>query len=76
MMERAYAWRAKRMEWQVNPENSYLMDHVTSLEPTREAYFRNFERTGGGIWVGMVVFSMPRPELAVAIRTLETRLFV
>ena len=76
MMERAYAWRAKRMEWQVNPENSYLMDHVTSLEPTREAYFRNFERTADGIWVDKVVFSMTRPELADAIRTLETRLFV
>jgi len=74
MLKRAYDWRAKRLEWQINPDNKFQMQHVASLNPTREAHFRNYERTAGGDWIDKIVFSMTRPELAAAIQTLETRL--
>lgn len=75
MMKRAYEWRAKRLEWQLNPDNSYIMEQVLALGPTREAYFRNFERSASGAWVDKIVYSMTRPELAEAIQSLETKLF-
>ena len=75
MMKRAYDWRAKRMEWQINPKNDFLMQNLQFLEPVREAHFRNFERTAEGVWIDKVVFSMTRPELAAAIERLEDDLF-
>lgn len=71
MMKRAYEWRAKRMEWQINPANDFIMENLQFLEPTREAHFRNFERTADGVWIDKIVFSMTRPELAAAIERLE-----
>lgn len=75
MLKRAYDWRAKRMEWQINPENDFIMDNLKTLEPTQEAHFRNFERTADGVWIDKIVFSMTRPELAIAIERLEQDLF-
>jgi len=74
MLKRAYDWRAKRMEWQINPKNDFLMQNLPQLAPQREAHFRNFERTADGEWIDKIVFSMTRPELASAIEKLETRL--
>ncbi len=71
MIKRAYEWGAKRMEWQINPKNDFLMQNLQFLEPTREAHFRNFERTADGVWIDKIVFSMTRPELAAAIERLE-----
>lgn len=75
MLKRAYDWRAKRMEWQINPENDFIMDNLKTLEPTQEAHFRSFERTADGVWIDKIVFSMTRPELAAAIERLEQDLF-
>lgn len=75
MMKRAYDWRAKRMEWQINPKNDFIMQNLQRLEPVREAHFRNFERTAEGVWIDKIVFSMTRPELAAAIERLERALF-
>lgn len=74
MMKRAYDWRAKRMEWQINPKNEFIMQNLQFLEPTREAHFRNFERTADGVWIDKIVYSMTRPELAAAIERLEREL--
>ena len=74
MIKRAYLWRAKRMEWQINPDNEFLLDNLRDLNPTREAYLRNFERTADGVWIDKIVFSMTRTELAEALRRLETQL--
>lgn len=71
MIERAYAWRAKRLEWQVNPDNHYVMTGLAEIAPTREARFRNYERTAEGLWVDKVVFSMTRTEMADAIKRLS-----
>jgi RimJ/RimL family protein N-acetyltransferase len=74
MMKRAYDWRAKRMEWQINPQNDFLMQNLQTLNPTREAHFRSFERTADGVWIDKIVFSMTRPELAAAIDRLDAML--
>jgi len=74
MLKRAYDWRAKRMEWQINPKNDFIMQNLQYLEPTREAHFRNYERTADGVWIDKIVFSMTRPELAVAVERLEAEL--
>lgn len=74
MFKRAYDWRAKRMEWQINPKNEFIMQNLQDLQPVREARFRNFERTADGVWVDKIVFSMTRPELAAAIERLESAL--
>lgn len=74
MMKRAYKWRTKRMEWQVNPKNTFMMENLEYLAPTREAHFRNFERTADGVWIDKIVYSMTRPELAAAIARLEQEL--
>lgn len=71
MIKRAYDWRAKRMEWQINPKNDFLMQNLQTLNPKREAHFRSFERTAEGAWIDKIVFSMTRPELADAIERLE-----
>ena len=71
MLKRAYAWRAKRMEWQIHPKNDFMMNNLDYLAPTREAHFRNFERTADGVWIDKIIFSMTRPELAAAIKRLE-----
>ncbi len=75
MMKRAYEWRAKRMEWQINPNNDFIMQNLKQLNPAREAHFRQFERAADGVWIDKIVFSMTRPELAEAINSLEARLF-
>lgn len=75
MIERAYDWRAKRLEWQINPNNEFMLAGVTSLKPTREALFRNFERTADGVWVDKTVYAMTRPEMADAIMRLKCALF-
>ena len=75
MIQRAYDWRAKRIEWQVNPKNSYIMDELRVINPTREALFRNFERMADGNWVDKEVYSLTRPEMAGAIQRLTTELF-
>lgn len=71
MIERAYLWRAKRMEWQINPRNTFILQNLQSLNPTREAYLRNFERTVEGVWIDKIVFSMTRPEMAEAMHHLK-----
>ena len=71
MIQRAYDWRAKRVEWQVNPQNKFIMDELAKIGPTQEAHFRNFERTADGLWVDKVVFSMTRSEMVEAIARLE-----
>lgn len=75
MIRRAYDWRAKRLEWQVNVHNTYILEGLASIGPTREAVFRNFERTADGLWVDKAVFAMTRPEMADAIIRLEHALF-
>lgn len=75
MTERAYAWRAKRIEWQINARNNYLLQELKFLDPTREALFRNYERTADGLWVDKIVFAMTRPEIADAIVRLKADLF-
>jgi len=75
MIQRAYDWRAKRLEWQINPNNEFMLAGVTSLKPTREALFRNFERTADGVWVDKAVFAMTRFEMADAIMRLNRALF-
>lgn len=74
MMKRAFDWGAKRMEWQINPRNDFIMHNLQALEPVREAHFRSFERTADGVWIDKIVFSMTRPELAAAIERLEQEL--
>lgn len=75
MIQRAYDWRAKRLEWQINPNNDFMLQGVESLKPTEEALFRNFERTADGIWVDKAVYAMTRPEMADAIVRLNRALF-
>ena len=75
MIQRAYDWRAKRLEWQINPSNEFMMTHLVALNPTREARFRNFERTADGVWVDKEVYAMTRPEMAGAIQRLTSELF-
>ncbi|MEO0607502.1 MAG: GNAT family protein [Pseudomonadota bacterium] len=75
MIQRAYDWRAKRIEWQVNAKNTYILDQLKVLNPTREALFRNYERTAEGVWVDKIIFAMTRPEMAGAIQRLTTELF-
>jgi RimJ/RimL family protein N-acetyltransferase len=75
MLERAYAWRAKRVEWQINTQNNYRLRELAFINPTREALFRNFERTADGLWIDKVVFAMTRPEIADAIVRLKADLF-
>lgn len=75
MIERAYAWRAKRVEWQINTRNDYLLRELEFLNPPREALFRNFERTADGVWVDKLVFAMTRSELATTIVRLKRDLF-
>jgi RimJ/RimL family protein N-acetyltransferase len=71
MIQRAYDWRAKRVEWQINPNNKFIVEELAKIGPTREALFRNFERTADGVWVDKAIFSMTRPEMAQAIARLE-----
>ena len=71
MITRAFAWRAKRLEWQVNTKNTYILSHLARIGPKREAHFRNFERTAEGVWVDKVVFAMTRSEMPDAIQRLE-----
>jgi len=75
MIQRAYEWRAKRLEWQINPKNDFIVSNLATLQPTREALFRNFERTADGVWVDKEVFAMTRNEMADAISRLTTDLF-
>lgn len=75
MIKRAYEWRAKRIEWQVNTNNTYILTELAAIAPTREALFRNYERTADGVWVDKAVFAMTRPEMADAIVRLESALF-
>lgn len=74
MIQRAYDWRAKRLEWQINPKNAFMVTHLAALKPTREALFRNFERTADGVWVDKEVFAMTRSEMADAILRLQETL--
>ena len=71
MIQRAYDWRAKRLEWQINPNNTFMMTELAQIGPTKEALFRNFERTADGIWVDKIVYAMTRAEMAEAIQRLE-----
>ncbi|MEM7327396.1 MAG: hypothetical protein AAF437_01575 [Pseudomonadota bacterium] len=75
MLVRARDWRAKRVEWQVNTDNDYILKELAALAPTREARFRNYERTADGIWVDKDVFAMTRTEMADTINRLERTLF-
>lgn len=75
MIKRAYDWRAKRIEWQVNTNNAYIMGELCALAPQREALFRNYERTADGVWVDKAVFSMTRPEMTETLTRLEASLF-
>ena len=75
MIQRAYAWRAKRLEWQINTNNSYILRGIELLRATQDAHFRNYERTADGVWVDKVVYSMTRPEMAETIERLNTELF-
>lgn len=74
MIQRAYDWRAKRIEWQVNTNNTYIMTELDDVGPTREAYFRDFEKTANGVWVDKIVFAMTRNEMAAAIQRLQSQL--
>lgn len=75
MIQRAYDWRAKRIEWQINAKNTYLLNELKALKPTREALFRNYERTAEGVWVDKIIFAMTRPEMAGTIQRLSAELF-
>ncbi len=75
MIKRAYDWRAKRIEWQVNTRNDFMMTHLALLKPQREALLRNYERTADGVWVDKEVYSMTRSEMAETITQLEDTLF-
>jgi RimJ/RimL family protein N-acetyltransferase len=74
MIERAHAWKAKRIEWQVNSRNNYILDGLAAIRPTQEAVFRNYERTADGLWVDKIVFSLTRPEMVEVIARLKQTL--
>lgn len=75
MIQRAYDWRAKRLEWQINPNNEYMASNLAALALAREALFRNFERTADGIWVDKEVYAMTRSEMAETIGRLKQAWF-
>ena len=66
MIARAYDWGAKRIEWQVNANNQFILEGLKDVGPTREAMLRHYERTADGIWVDKIVFGMTRKEMASA----------
>ena len=74
MIERAYEWRAKRIEWQVNTNNDFILEGLSAIRPTQEAVFRNFERTADGVWVDKAVFSLTRPEMVGVVARLKQSL--
>jgi len=74
LIQRAYDWGARRIEWSLNPDNTFMMTQLETIGPTKEATLRNYERLASGQWADKVVFSMLRPEMAEAIKTLQQRL--
>ncbi|MEL6857083.1 MAG: GNAT family protein [Pseudomonadota bacterium] len=74
MITRAFDWRAKRLEWQVNTNNDYILSQLSVIGLTQEAVFRNFERTADGVWVDKIVFALTRAEMPNAIQRLEQAL--
>lgn len=71
LMQRALDWGAKRIEWSINPENTFMMEQLEAIKPTFEARMRNYERLAGGRWADKVVYSMTRPEAADRIKDYE-----
>jgi RimJ/RimL family protein N-acetyltransferase len=74
LLKRAYDWRARRVEWSLNPDNEFFMRQMAFIGPTKEATMRNYERLASGKWADKVVYSMLRPEMVEAIKKLEDRL--
>ena len=74
MMERAYEWGAKRIEWRVNVENTFIMEQLKAVGPKQEALLRNYERMADGTWVDKAVFSFTREEMRARIAELRAEL--
>ena len=74
LIQRAYDWGARRIEWSLNPNNTFMMTQLETIGPTKEATMRHYERLASGQWADKIVFSMLRPEMAEAIKMLEARL--
>ena len=74
MIDRAYEWGAKRLEWQVNSNNQFILAGLEMIGPSQEAVFRNYERTADGIWVDKIVFGMTRKEMEQASARLNAHI--
>ncbi|MEO0548588.1 MAG: hypothetical protein AAFZ91_01615 [Pseudomonadota bacterium] len=74
MLRRAQDWGAKRIEWQVNTKNTFVLEQLEIIAPTREALLRNYERAADGEWTDKIVFSLIRDEIEAAAQRLETLL--
>lgn len=76
MIKRAMDWRAKRIEWQVYSKNTFFLEHLEALGPTREAVLRQEIRMADGSWADKIVFSMINQEPEQAIRRLAPEMLV
>lgn len=71
MIERAYDWGAKRLEWRVNTKNDFILSGMERIGAKKEATLRNFERTAQGTWADKAVFALTRPEMQPTIERLN-----
>lgn len=72
MIERAYAWGARRLEWRVNVRNTYILKELAFIDPPQEAILRQYERMADGSWADKAVFSLKRREMPAVITRLRS----
>jgi len=63
MIRRAMAWRAKRIVWQVAPQNDRMLRALDRLGAKQEGVLRSVYRMNDGRWSDIVLLSIVRDEI-------------
>ncbi|MDJ0922166.1 MAG: GNAT family protein [Henriciella sp.] len=74
MLRRAQSWGVRRIEWQLNTRNKFMLEQIERIGPKREAVLRNYERVADGSWTDKIVFSLIRNEIEEAAQRMEAQL--
>lgn len=72
LVRRAMEWRARRIVWKVDTENTAFMRSMDRMGVTREGVLRSYARLNAGRWSDMAIYAAVRDEIPFVLSRLES----
>ncbi|MEL7130216.1 MAG: GNAT family protein [Pseudomonadota bacterium] len=74
LIHRAYAWRAKRISWEIDKNNTAMQRALEKMGVQSEGILRSASRMNDGRWADVAIYAAVREEIPALIGAIEQEL--